>query len=394
MPALLSKIEKPHTNGQQTIVLNVKEIAQALKCDPEYPTKFWGFELGAGAKYQDNSDRTCAIIKGMFPPEELTKTLDKFIDMYILCPTCKLPETRISVKAKKVNARCASCGFNGPIEHGHRLEKQIVNLHKQQKQEDKSGKKKGKKGKKDKDGDGKSAGADASSPTGEDHSLFAKTERDEIVASDPIQKKKKEKKEEAVKFTVDVSEEAQAKRRQKMIETEFGEEKKRVKVGKVDTSKPEQVLRAFLLEKEREVHEIQSEISRLVMGHEMSLQEKWRVTFEGFLDIDKPKTLSKQIKKRAGIFKALANSSTNQLCIITSSMRFLQSGEMKRLPIMLRTFYDNDILEEGSITSWYNSPPESDGDAVGKEAAQSARNYAKVFVDWLEASDSESSDDE
>ena len=34
--------------------------------------------------------RTCAILKGMFPPNELLKTLEKFITMFILCPNCKV----------------------------------------------------------------------------------------------------------------------------------------------------------------------------------------------------------------------------------------------------------------------------------------------------------------
>lgn len=386
MPEIQSKIEKPNTNGQQTIVLNVKEIATALKCDPEYPTRFWGFELGAGAKYQDNSDRTCAIIKGMFYADDLTPVLDKFITMYILCPNCKLPETRLSVKQKSLHSRCASCGFNQPIDHGHRLDNFII----KKKEEDKSGKKK-KKGKKNK-GEEEEVESKEAAPAGEDHSLFAKSERDEVAAAS---KKKKEKKEETVSFATDVSAQAQALRRQQMMEAEFPQEKKRVKVGKVDTSKPEQILRAFILEKDRDVHEVLSEISRLVMGHEMSLQEKWRVTFEGLLDSQKPKTLSKQIKKQAAIFKALADSPTSQLCIITSSVRFLQAGEMERLPIMLRTFYDQDILVDDCITSWYNSPPETDGDAVGQEAAQNARQCAEVFVKWLEEdSDDESSGDD
>eukprot|EP00808_Paulinella_micropora_P005301 g50651.t1 len=382
MPDLMSKVEKPNTNGQQTVVLNIAEISKALKINPEYPTRFFGYELGAQATFMDTSDRTCAILKGIHQPAELRRLLEKFINMFILCPTCKLPETRLSVKKKSVYATCASCGYDGPLTHGHKLENWICTHMTTKKTggKDKGSKKKGKKSKREDEEKEKEE-------QNGDHQAKEEAPAEEEPAAAP------EKAPAKVAWTVDVSEEAQERRRQAVIEQEMQEEKTRNKlkqIGKVDTSKPEEVLRAYVTEAERQVHEVVSELERLRLSHDLSQQEKWRVFLDGLLDISKPKTLGKQIKKHKKVFLAVADNPTSKLLLITSVVRFLQGGNLSRIPIVLQALYECDVLEDSAIVSWYQSPPETDAAAVGKDVALEARKQAKIFVDWLE----EEEDDE
>eukprot|EP00457_Paulinella_chromatophora_P006171 gb/GEZN01006189.1/.p1 GENE.gb/GEZN01006189.1/~~gb/GEZN01006189.1/.p1 ORF type:complete len:404 (+),score=91.49 gb/GEZN01006189.1/:218-1429(+) len=384
MPDLMSKVEKPNTNGQQTVILNIAEISKALKINPEYPTRFFGYELGAQATFMDTSDRTCAILKGIHQPLELRKLLEKFIQMFILCPTCKLPETKLSCRRKNVVATCASCGYDGPLNHGHKLENWIATNLGTKKPKDKGNKKKGKKSKKGKEEE-KEEEANGQDAPAEEPETVPEVEEEE-VAPKPTK----------LSWTVDVSEEAQERRRRELIEQELADEKARSKlarIGKIDTSKPEEVLRAYVQESNRQVHEVVSELERLRMSHELSSQEKWRVMLEGLLDITKPKTLSKQIKVQAKNFQAVADSPTSKLLLITSAIRFLQAGQLQRMPIVLQAFHEHDVLDDASIISWHESPPETDAAAVGKDVAIQARKESKFFIDWLQREDEESDDE-
>lgn len=368
MPDLQSKVEKPGTNGQQTVILNIAEIAKALHCDPEYPTRFMGAELGAQATFQDTSDRTCCIIKGIFPPADLNKQLNKFIDQFILCPKCRLPETKIHIKSKKVCVTCASCGYDDALNTGHKLEKFILNNNKSKNKSKK--KKKDKSGKDKDDSDEKEAPQEDLGPA-----ALARKQVDFSQASTRVKQE----------ITVDTSEEAQKLRMQELLETdeESKASRKLKNVGKVDFSKPEEVLRAFIAETKRDVVEVVSEIQRLKLSHELSVQEQWRVTLEGILDIGEPKKLNKQIKSNAHLFKALAKTKPERLLLITSTMRFLQGEHLQRLPLLLKAFLDLDVLDEDSITSWWDSPPEADSSAVGVPVAKQAREVSEVFVKWL-----------
>lgn len=54
---------------------------------------------------------------------DLLKILNKFIDIYVLCPRCKLPETILVLKHKKdLYHRCAACGAGVPDRCGQQDE--------------------------------------------------------------------------------------------------------------------------------------------------------------------------------------------------------------------------------------------------------------------------------
>lgn len=67
------------------------EVARALSRPPSYPTKFFGFELGAQVKCDDKNERY--IVNGEHDAERLQTILDGFISKFVLCPACQNPET-------------------------------------------------------------------------------------------------------------------------------------------------------------------------------------------------------------------------------------------------------------------------------------------------------------
>ncbi|KAI4835596.1 eukaryotic translation initiation factor 5 [Plasmodium brasilianum] len=118
MPKLISKIEG-RGNGIRTNIANMGEIARSLKRPPMYPTKFFGCELGTMVKFEENEEK--AIVNGAHKENDLVNILDKFIEMYVLCPHCLLPETDIIVKKGFLICKCNACGNIGELNNSHKI---------------------------------------------------------------------------------------------------------------------------------------------------------------------------------------------------------------------------------------------------------------------------------
>ncbi|KAF7459064.1 putative eukaryotic translation initiation factor 5 [Cryptosporidium felis] len=118
MPKLVSKIEG-RGNGIRTKIVNMAEIARSLKRPPAYPTKFFGCELGALSKWEDKEEKS--IVNGAHQQNDLQRLMDKFIQMYVLCPNCELPEIDIIVKKERVNCKCNACGYIGALDNNHKI---------------------------------------------------------------------------------------------------------------------------------------------------------------------------------------------------------------------------------------------------------------------------------
>jgi len=118
MPKLMSKVEG-RGNGIKTNIMNMGDIAKALKRPPEYPTKFFGCELGATSKYENKEEK--AIVNGAHEQAELQKLIDKFIEKFVLCPGCSLPEIDLLVKKNVVSGKCNACGHFCELDNIHRL---------------------------------------------------------------------------------------------------------------------------------------------------------------------------------------------------------------------------------------------------------------------------------
>ena len=52
----------------------------------------------------------------------LQNLMKRYIDKFVLCPGCGLPETEYKIKSgKEISHRCKACGFKGPVEMSHKL---------------------------------------------------------------------------------------------------------------------------------------------------------------------------------------------------------------------------------------------------------------------------------
>lgn len=109
--------------GVKTKFENIKEVAHALKVPMDYPLKFIGKELGSMTEQK----KDVYLINGNVLAEKMQEILDKFIEKYILCPKCKLPETRIFFKKEKneIRCKCRACGTISKLDEKHEFSKHI-----------------------------------------------------------------------------------------------------------------------------------------------------------------------------------------------------------------------------------------------------------------------------
>lgn len=124
MPILLTKIEGKG-NGIKTVVPNMSDVARALSRPPTYPTKFFGSELGAQTSVDEKNDRY--IVNGAHDATRLRELLDAFIDKFVLCGSCKNPETDLIITKNEMIVRdCKACGERTGVDMRHRLSTYIL----------------------------------------------------------------------------------------------------------------------------------------------------------------------------------------------------------------------------------------------------------------------------
>ena len=103
-------------NGIKTVIPNMFEIGKALNRPPSCkkvqvffgsniqffldPTKFFGCELGAQVICDEKNNRY--IVNGCHEAYRLQEILDGFINKFVLCPSCKNPETDLVTIEMKI----------------------------------------------------------------------------------------------------------------------------------------------------------------------------------------------------------------------------------------------------------------------------------------------------
>jgi translation initiation factor 5 len=109
-----------------TLLKNCGEIAKALHRPPQYLAKFCGLLLGCHAEFDE--EQRAAVIRGDHLPATVHGLVRKFIDGWVLCARCRLPETRLEVGRSKVTFDCKACGARRGASAEHKLTAFIVSV--------------------------------------------------------------------------------------------------------------------------------------------------------------------------------------------------------------------------------------------------------------------------
>ncbi|MFC3957932.1 translation initiation factor IF-2 subunit beta [Halovivax cerinus] len=101
----------PQKDGAFTRFTNMNEIADTLGREPEHLHRFIQRELGTSGKFEDGRGR----YNGNFSQTDLDAVIDAYVDEYVLCSECGLPDTRLVREDRTPMLRCDACGAFRPV---------------------------------------------------------------------------------------------------------------------------------------------------------------------------------------------------------------------------------------------------------------------------------------
>ena len=192
MPKIQAKIEG-RGNGIKTVLLNIIELASSLKRDPPEVTKYFGCELGAQTIYTTETGADRAIVNGAHSEMDLQKSLSKYIENFVLCKNCRLPETHYKIKSGIVSQKCLACGHEGDCDLSHKLTTFILAQRKKAKETKAKAEKAERKAKGEEEGGAEKVKKEKKC---KDKDKGEKSEKSEKKSGEEKEKKKKKKKED------------------------------------------------------------------------------------------------------------------------------------------------------------------------------------------------------
>jgi len=97
--------------GNATVYENFRATAERLDRDPSLLLTFLQSELGTSAHVDE---RGRARLIGSFDGERVGDAIASFVEAYVRCPECGLPDTRLVEENGVEMKRCDACGALSP----------------------------------------------------------------------------------------------------------------------------------------------------------------------------------------------------------------------------------------------------------------------------------------
>ncbi|ELY40489.1 translation initiation factor IF-2 subunit beta [Natronorubrum tibetense] len=98
-------------DGAFTRFTNLGEIADVLSREDEHLHRFIQREMGTSGKFEEGRGR----YNGTFSEQDFDVAVEAYIDEYVLCSECGLPDTRLVREDRTPMLRCDACGAFRPV---------------------------------------------------------------------------------------------------------------------------------------------------------------------------------------------------------------------------------------------------------------------------------------
>ncbi|KAI6025942.1 domain found in IF2B/IF5-domain-containing protein [Pisolithus orientalis] len=390
MPLLLTKIEGKG-NGIKTVIPNMSDVARALSRPPSYITKFFGCELGAQTPFDEKNDRY--IVNGAHDAIRLRELLDGFIDKFVLCASCKNPETDLNVvkngRREDIFRDCKACGERTNIDMRHKLVTFIL-------KNPPKNPKKSKKGKGEAANNGNGGGVHASGPTipGQEEDGSGGDTDDELTRK--IKAEAADLTNDTVlgndDWAVDTSTEA-VKARVKTLEGQMGGLS--LPGGDDDGSEDDADSPYSQFGRWVEEHRSQDGIGSVQIyrkAEELGVEKKHKavlVLVQALFTED----IVKEINTYNALLAKMITSEKHQKALLGGIERLsgLTYTELiPAIPKILMALYQNDVLDEEVVKQWGTHVSKK---YVDKETSKKVRKASEPFLKWLEEADDESDEE-
>jgi len=337
----------------RTVFVNVLDVAKDMMVPPAYIVTFIGYCVGAQSKFDPKKpERDQASLSGSHDPKDLSKLMAQFISEVLSCPQCGLPELNLSVDKDDVKGRCRSCGaenvlnlsdpkfkryiINHPPAQGKAFDGNRTKKEKTEKKEKVSKKKESENGEDENTNDNESEKKEKvskkkESENGEDKGSNGNEEK--------ASKQKKETENgdnDGVVWYSDTSAEAARKRAEEML-PELAKKKEM-------TEEIKQIMNPFpsvarLKEWQKKHHATDPE----------AVDVLFQVSFEPNAD------LQTCLEAKKSLFIPFTKSNEGQTCLLRNIEQFCGNTNeslLPKSPMILKAFYDADLLEEDIILAW------------------------------------------
>mmetsp|Transcript_2128 Transcript_2128/g.4583 ORF Transcript_2128/g.4583 Transcript_2128/m.4583 type:complete len:408 (-) Transcript_2128:149-1372(-) len=381
MPTVYGKIEG-RGNGIKTVVPNILDVALSLKRDAGEVNKFFGCELGSQTTYNADSDR--AIVNGAHTDAVLQQLVHKYIELFVLCPNCRLPETEYKIKSGCIYHKCMACGAKEMVDMSHKLTTYILAQDKKEKQDAKKAGKDKKKDKKEK----------------------KKDKKDDSGSDEDKKKEKKDKK----KDKKDSKKDKKDKKKEKKSKDEDNYLENAVSGGKGDDygdddSDPTETVdddnamalavaatKKFLLDNpDASPSAIAEKVVNEQMASGLKSQDRIHIFIRAAFTVDFFK--QKQVEKHAPTISKITRGKTVMERHLISACEFLCAEKPKNFAVILKQLFDEEVLEEDTIFEWAGEGrTDYTLESVDEEHRAQMRAEAEPVVVWLQEDDSSDED--
>ncbi|RMY02644.1 hypothetical protein D0868_07877 [Hortaea werneckii] len=407
MERLQSKIEGKG-NGIKTVIVNLSNVADQLARPPNYVIKYFGFELGAQTNIDPKDDRW--IINGAHEAGKLQDYLDGFINKFVLCKSCKNPETVVNVKDGDIFLDCKACGQHTHPDLRHKLSGFILKNAPKKGKKDKSNKKAERRARReaerngtagsDDDANGHPSPGESGSDKGDDDGDVGNDAGSDDELTRRINAEARELneiKEKEVEWSVDMSEEA-IKARAQALPDDLKQTLVINEAAEDDEGGPSHYddLGNWIQEqakKEGSVTKLK-DVDVYLKAKDLGIEAKHRtlVVLAQTLFDDKV-VAQKQVEGRASLLqKMTSNGDKHEKAFLGGLERFVGVDHPNLIPTIsaiLLQVYENEIVSEDQLKAWGQKASKK---YVDISTSRKVRKQAETFLTWLE--EAESDDDE
>jgi len=369
MPTVYGKLEG-RGNGSKTVIPNISDVGSSLHRDPGEVNKFFGCELGAQTTYNKETDR--AIVNGHHTDKVLQQMVHKYVEAFVLCPNCGLPETEYKIKSGIIYHKCAACGSKDMVDMTHKLCTYILAQDKKDKADaKKAGKKKDKDKKKEKGKKGSDSDGDE------------KKEKKE-------KKKKKEKK--------DKKKDKKSKEDKAHLEDAVSGDEDNSPTEHVDDANAMalavEATKKFLSENpDASPAAIAEKVVNEQMASGLKSQEKIHIFVRAAITLDFYK--KKQVVAHAPTIAAITQGKNVMERHLISACEGLCADKPKNFAVLIKQLFDEEALAEDTILEWAGEGrTDYTLETLDEDQRCSMRAEAEPVVVWLQEDDSSDEDSE
>jgi len=303
----------------------------------------------------------------------LFRSLDSFIQKFVLCSDCKNPETDLVIKGKgEIRKDCKACGSSTAVDMKHKLCTYIIKNPPTSSHTDKYNKRI-KKNQKESEASGISTPADTS-----DNEVDDLTRR--IQAEAQHLKDVKLSQFEEDDWAEDMSPEAVLAR-----QNELASGAVRKMTG--SEREPVEIFADWVVDEGAGLpnFEIRAKADQCGVRDEKAAAVLVQTLFTADMD-------AASVEERAGLLMLFMSDEKAQKGLLGGFERFVGETHkdlLPQVPMLLKAFYDNDLVEEDVFIQWSQKLSKR---YVDKKVGKEVRARAAPFIKWLEEADESEED--